>query len=184
MSVPEEIRKLTEEVVASFGSGVGTVGHLIDKGLELLDGYQREEEAVRSRLRESLASVGSLRHKDFDGIMEQILSFQSRREAEIKGLIRAFLARQGELAATLKRCLEGGLFEEARRIKKELAEKIEEARQELLSFQGEQRLIRATFATLEEKNGQVSGREFKKAIQDLEVELFGANGKQQAMGNG
>lgn len=182
MSVPEEIRKLTEEVVASFGSGVGTVGHLITKGLEILDGYQREEEAVRSRLRESLASVGSLRHKDFDGIMEQVLDFQSRREVEIKGLIRTFLARQGELSTTLRRCLEGGLLQEAGRLKEELSGKIEEARRELLSFQKEQELIRATFASLEEKKGQVSGREFKKAIQNLETALFGTDVKQSAVG--
>lgn len=184
MSVPEEVRKLTEEVVASFSSGIGTVGHLIEKGLEILDGYRREEEAVRSRLRESLASIGSLRHKDFDEIMERVLGFQSRREVEIKTLIRAFLARQGELSGTLRRCLEGGLLQEAERLKEELAGKIEEARQELLSFQGEQGLIRRTFASLEERNGQVSGREFKKAIQDLETALFGADLKQQAMGNG
>lgn len=184
MSVPEEIRRLTGEVVTSFGSGVGTVSHLIEKGLEILDGYRAEEAAVRSRLRESLASVGSMRHKDFDGIMERVLDFQSRREVEIKTLIRAFLARQGELSGTLRRCLDGGLLQEAERLKEELAGKIEEARRELLSFQKEQELIRATFASLEEKNGQVSGREFKKAIRDLETELFGAELKQQAMGNG
>lgn len=186
MSVPEEIRKLTEEVVASFGSGVGAVGTLIEKGLEILDGYRREEEAVRSRLRGSLASVGSLRHKDFDGVVEKVLEFQFRRETEIKGLIRGFLARQGELSGTLRRCLEGGLLQEAGRLKEELAGKIEEARRELLSFQKEQGLIRATFASLEKRNGQVSGREFKKAIQDLEMELFGkqtvANDQMSAVG--
>lgn len=185
MSVPEEIRKLTEGVVASFGSDIGTVGHLIRKGLEILDGYQREEEAVRSGLRENLASVSSLRHKDFDGLVEKILDFQSQREVEIKTLIRTFLASQGELSETLRHCLEGGLLQEAERLKEELAGKIEGARRELLSFQREQGLIRQTFASLEEKNGQVSGREFKKAIQDLETALFGADvAQQQAMGNG
>ena len=172
MSVPEEIRKLTEEVVASFDSGVGAVGQLIDKGLELLDGYRREEEAVRSKLRESLASVGSLRRKDFDGIMERILSFQSGREAEIKSLIRNFLSGERALTERLRRSLGAGLFPEVDRLKGELNRMIEKARVEIQSFQQEQERIRQVFSGLEGRRDQVTSRELKKAIDKLEADLF------------
>src|SRR3990167_5126909 len=108
MPVQDEIRNLTDGVVASFDSGIEAVGTVIEKGLELLDGYRMEQEAVRGSLREALASVGSLRHKDFDLVMERILTFQSHRESEIKTLIRAFLTRQRELAGRMRRSLKAG----------------------------------------------------------------------------
>lgn len=173
MPVPDEIRKLTEEVVVSFDSGVGAVRFLIEKGLEILDGYRREEEALRGSLRETLSSVASLRRKDFDAVTAPILDFQSRREAEIKGLIKSLLARQKDLTGRLKRCLEAGILQEVERIKKELPAMIEQARQEVISFQREQERIRTTFASLQAQKGEITAREFKKAIQDLEREHLG-----------
>lgn len=184
MSVPNEIRNLTEGVVASFEEGINAVGHLIEQGLGLLDGYHREQEAVQGRLREALATVGSLRRKDFDGIMEGILVFQSGRESAIETLIKVFLRKQKELAARLKRSLEAGIFQEVDRCKVELSTMIDEAREEIVSFQREQQKIRSTLVTLEAQ-GQVSAKEFKLVIQDLETELLGTDTKQQqAIGNG
>lgn len=168
-----EIKNVTKEVVASFNSGIEAVGLLIEKGLELLDSYRREQEAVRGSLRDSLASVGSLRHKDFDGLMEGILTFQAEREGEIKSLIKNFLGRQRELAARLRRSLEAQIFEEVEKSKQGLSEMFEKAKLEILAFQKEQEKIRETFQGLETRKENITAREFKKAIQDLEGELFG-----------
>lgn len=173
MSVPNEIKNLTEAVVSSFESGIGAVGHLIEKGLELLDGYRSEQEAIRGTLRESLASVGNLRRKDFDGVMEKILEFQSSREREIRAMIYGFLKRQQELTARLKRSLEAGILVEVDRVKGELSRMIGEAREGVLAFQKEQELIRETFANLEGRREGITTRELKKAIQDLEGKLLG-----------
>lgn len=181
MSVPNEIQNLTKGVVASFESGIGAVGHLIEKGLELLDGYRMEKEAIHGRLREALASVGSLRRKDFDGVMERILTFQSQRESEIRRLIRGFLERQKDLTGRLKRSLEAGIFEEVDRCKNELSKMIEKAREEIVAFQKEQEGIRETFANLEAQKGEITPRDFKKTIQDLEQELFGTEDNHTAL---
>lgn len=173
MPAQEEIQKLAEGVIASFDSGIGAIETLIDKGLEILDGYRLEQEAVRWSLRETLTSVGNLRRKDFDGVMERILAFQGLREVEIKRLIREFLGRQRELTGRLQRSLRAGIFQEVERIKNELAEMIEEARVGIQSFQREQERIRQTFESLEGRRGEIAAREFKKVIQDLEKELLG-----------
>ncbi len=172
MSVPNEIQGLTRGVVDSFNSGIEAVGQLIEKGLELLDGYRREEEAVRGSLRESLASIGSLRRRDFDGLMEPVLQFQMRREQEIKALIKDFLSRQRELTQRLRRALEAGILQEVEKGKKELREMLGEAREEILSFQKEQETIRCTFARLESHKEGVTIKELKKEIQDLGEELL------------
>ena len=183
MSVPNEIRNLTEGVVASFETGITAVGVLIDKGLEILDGYRREQEAIRCHLRERLATVGSLRRKDFDGLMERVLCFQSKREQEIQAFIRNFLNRQREITSRLRRSLEAGIFQEVERLKGELAGLIDEAKEEVISFQVEQGKIREMFARIESSSATLSARELRKQVQDLETELFGVDGKQQAMGN-
>jgi len=184
MSIPNEIRNLTEGVVASFETGITAVGILIDKGLEILDGYRREQEAVRCHLRERLATVGSLRRKDFDGVMEKIFRFQSEREREIQTFIRDFLGRQREITSRLRRSLEAGIFQEVERIKGELAGLIDEAREEILSFQSEQGKIKEMFARIDSSCKTLSARQLKKQVQDLERDLFGIHGKEQAVGNG
>lgn len=182
MSVPNEIRNLTEGVVASFETGITAVGVLIDKGLEILDGYRREQEAVRCHLRERLATVGSLRRKDFDGVMEKILRFQSEREREIQVFIRDFLNRQREITSRLRRSLEAGIFQEVERIKGELAGLIDEARGEIVSFQVEQGKISEMFARIESSSATLSARELKQQVQELETELFGAGEQQNVVG--
>lgn len=182
MSVPNEIRNLIEGVVTSFASGIGAVGALIDNGLEILEGYRREQEAIRGSLREALASVGSLRRKDFDGVMERVLTFQSLREADIKTLIREFLGRQRELAARLKRSLEAGIFPEVERIKNELAGMIAEARGEIQSFQREQERIHKAFMDLEDRKGKISAQEFKAVIHGLETDLLGTDAQRNVVG--
>ena len=184
MSAPKEIQNLTEGVVSSYDAGIAAVGQLIEKGLDLLDGYRKEQEAIRGALREKLASVGSLRRKDFDEVIGRVLNFQSERELEIKRLIREFLSRQKELVGRLKRSLEAGIFQEVDRCKRELSHMIEQARDEILSFQQEQGRIREALASLMGRKELVSVREFKAVIQDLEGKLYGPNEKQQAMGNG
>lgn len=172
MSVPNEIRNLTEEVVASFESGIDAVGLLIEKGLEILDGYRREQEAIRGTMRETMAEVGNLRRKDFDGVMEHLLNFQLQRESEIKRIIKDFLSQQKKLTQRLKRSLAAGISEEVERCKKELSQMMEGVREEILSFQQEQALVRIAFANLETRKDQITVREFKEIIQDLEGDIL------------
>lgn len=173
MSAPEEIRNLTEGVVASFDSGIDAVSLLIEKGLELLDGYRQEEEAIRGSLKESMAALGSLRRTDFDCVTERVLNFQLERERTIKLLIKNFLVRQKDLARRLRRSLQAGLLEEVRKIQEELGAMIEGSRTEIVDFQQEQRQIRETFQQLESHKEKLQVKDFKKAIQDLETTLMG-----------
>lgn len=174
MFASAEIHHLTEEVVASFGSGIRAVETVIGSGLDILDGYRMEQEAVQGSLRDRFAAVGSLRRKDFDVVMERILSFQSRRETEIKSLIREFLSRQRGVIARLLCALKVGTVEEVGRSKTELAAMIEKAKHEIEAFQREQGRIRETFARFETDRKQPSAREFKRAIEVLEIELLGS----------
>lgn len=171
MPIPNGVQNLTEGVVSSFESGIGAVELLIEKGLEILDEYRREQEAIRENLRERLASVGNLRRKDFDDVIERILDFQSHRERDLKELIRTLLAQQKALAGRLKRCLQAGIFNEVNRYKQEIAQTIGEARTSILEFQREQDLIRKTFEGLEAQKGEISTREFKRVVHNLEKEL-------------
>lgn len=175
MPASAEIRHLTEEVVASFGSGIRAVETVIGNGLAILDGYRMEREAVQGSLRDRFAAVGSLRRKDFDVVMERISSFQSRREAEIKSLIREFLSRQRGVVARLLRALKAGIAEEeVERSKTELAAMIEKAKHEIGAFQREQERIRETFARFATGQKQTSAREFKRAVELLAIELLGS----------
>jgi hypothetical protein len=170
VSVPNKIKNLTAGVVTSYDSSLSAVELLINKGLELLDGYRAEEAAVRGSLRDSLTSIGKLRRKDFDILVEPILEFQLRREKEIKSLIKKFLSSQGELTQKLKRSLEAGNLQEVEQTKGKLTRIIEAAKSEILAFQREQARIRETFDQLDSRKEKSVGA-LKQIVCDLEREL-------------
>lgn len=115
-------------------------------------------------------------------MMEKVLAFQSDRERGIQTFLRDFLGRQKELTSRLRRSLEAGILKEVDRIKGELAGLIDEAREEIAFFQGEQEKIRKMFAWIESSGETLSAGEFRKQVQALERELLGADVKQSAVG--
>ncbi|MCX5803538.1 MAG: hypothetical protein NTU69_08425 [Proteobacteria bacterium] len=61
-----------------------------------------EREKVKIELRESLAKNKSLRRKDFDSMMKEILLTQDEKENEARHLLNSYLNEQEETVNTLK----------------------------------------------------------------------------------
>ncbi len=181
MSNPEEVMKFTEEVISSYQQGIDGVGQLIEGGIELLDQHRLQQRRIRELLREKLARLGSLRHKDFDQMLLPILAYQERREAEVKGLIQGLLGRQRDLTGMLTRSLRFGLKDELTRFKNELVTGLEEMRLALQRFQKEQGLIQETFQSLEETDEPVNTRNFRKVVETLEKALLGEHLQEKAV---
>jgi len=115
--IESEMKELVLDLITSYENSISTVEELIttayrataspDEGLAELD---RERERLRISLRETLAKDCSLRRKDFNNLMEKILSDSERKRKEIeegqkqvRGKLKEYVNEQKELAAYLKK---------------------------------------------------------------------------------
>ena len=112
MNITEQMKNLTEGVIASYEDRVSNIEGIFFNTHQLLGDYQKalfvlreERDLLTKELRDKLAKTESLRHKDFDQMMSSILNEQSEREKEVKTLLEEYVAEQKGLAKSLKESL-------------------------------------------------------------------------------
>jgi hypothetical protein len=170
----EEMVRLAREVIASYEARVASVEQIIEATHEMLETFRGQREAMRARLRETLARAASLRRRDFDAMMQGVLTRQEERERAVKETLRGHLAEERALAADLKEALTRGETEgvgtvkallEGIATKREARER--EVRALLGELQGEQEETARALGQLL-SNGSVRVREFKAALKAIQ----------------
>jgi len=148
---------IVNNIFSSYEARIQTMGEIFDTTHQLLKSFQesfldtkQEREKINAALRENLAKNGSLRRKDFDNMMQGILSTQDEREKEVRNLLNSYLNEQREMAQALRERLE--------RFKDSLA------RGEALRLKEFQSLIKEILAKQDERKDEVTSRlkEFQK----------------------
>lgn len=107
MSVVEDMKKVAEKIASSYQSRISTVATIIDNTHQILDDFKIKRNEMNEHLKETLARQGSLRKKDFDNMMKDILYHQDEREKEVKELLKTFFEEQKEVAEIIKKSLTG-----------------------------------------------------------------------------
>ena len=191
MTLAGETKHTIDHLVSSYQTKLQNLGTLFDTTHEILFGFQdslfdtkQEREKLNSELRENLATNRSLRRKDFDSIMEGIISTQGNRERAVRDLLNNYLNEQKEMARDLKEnlsgfkdCLEKG---EAQRIKefqkmiKEILVRQEERRDQVTSrlkeFRKEQKLIASKLRELLAKGRDLRIKDLKTMLKDFRAQ--------------
>ncbi len=179
------VKTMLADIITSHEARVESIGSLFENTYlvsrdfhESLADTRLEREGMRAQLRDILTQNEHLRRKDFDQMMQAILSVQDRREKEVKNLLDTYFSEQKEMSATLRENLDGfkeSLAQgEAQRIRgfqtllKDILAKQDERKNgvtvKLKEFQEEQKVVAARLKALLSK-----GRELR--IRDLKVML-------------
>lgn len=175
MEIAEELKRVAEEIVSSYQSRISTVAMIIDSTHQLLEDFKNKKNEMSEHLKETLARGGSLRKKDFDNMMKDILYHQDEKERQVRNLLKTFFEEQKEIAQVIKRNLTEG--EEKVRISdfKKMLEDIQ-ARQKaresevsvmLKEFQTEYREMAESLRSLLDKGEAIRIREFKAMLKDI-----------------
>ncbi|MBU4362480.1 hypothetical protein KJ813_07480 [bacterium] len=174
MGIADDIKGLTNEVVFSYESRISEVGIIIDNTYRILEEFKTKRNEMSNQLKENLAKEGSLRKKDFDSMMVEILSRQDEREKQVKDLLRTFLEEQKEAAQTIKKNLAEG--EKVRIIDfKKILQDIQ-ARQKggenevnmmLKEFQKEHKEMAESLRTLLDKGEVLRIKDFKEMVKNI-----------------
>ena len=107
MAVVEDMKRVAEEIVSSYQSRISTVATIIDNTHQILDDFKIKRNEISNQLKETLARGESLRKKDFDSMMQEILFHQDEREKEVRDLLKTFFEEQKEVAEIIKKSLTG-----------------------------------------------------------------------------
>jgi hypothetical protein len=110
------MKDLMPDLIISYEHRISMVEELITTvhgvmavSNESLDKMDREREGLRANLQETLARNCSLRRKDFDRLIDKVLSDSERKREEIdqerkraREMLKEYLDQQKELAASLR----------------------------------------------------------------------------------
>jgi len=191
MRAAENMKKIVDNIVSSYETRIQSIADTFDTTNQLLEGFQgffldtkQEREKVSVELRESLAKNEHLRKKDFDNMMQDILSTQDEREKEIRNLLKNYLNDQKEMAQVLRENLEkfknslvkgeAGRVKEFQVLVKEILAKQDERKNEVTSklkkFQREQQEMAKRLKELLAKGRELRIKDFKSMLKELKVQ--------------
>lgn len=191
MQNTQDFKNAVEGVISSYEKRIDNIGSLVDVTDLVFGGFQgsileekEERQEISTRLRDTLAKNEHLRRKDFDNMMQRILSTQSEREKEIRNLLRQYLDGHKNMALVLRQNI--GKFKdalavgEAERIKefqsliKEILDKQENRKKEvtfmLEEFRQSQEELTKRLKELLAKGANIRIRDFKSMLKEFGIQ--------------
>lgn len=180
MELAQELRSFAQDFITSYDARISAVETIWEAAYDMLDDLKHEIEKRIAQIRETLAKSQSLRKRDFDAMMKEILSQQDEREKKVKDMLKDYLKEQKEMANVLKEGLaksESIKIDDFRGIIKEIQarqeEKEVEVRKTLADFRREQEEMSQELKKLLANGESLRIKDFKamiKAIQAREKE--------------
>jgi urease accessory protein UreF len=100
--------KIAKDIVASYEARIKVVQVIAEDTKRLLEEFREKRERMGQELKEALAKHESLRKKDFDKMMGDILIAQSEREENVKKMLADFQKQEMAVVENLREMLKKG----------------------------------------------------------------------------
>ena len=113
--------EIAKDIVASYEARINVVRAIVEDTRKLLEDFRNKREKMSQELREALAQHESLRKKDFDKMMGDIMLLQSEREENVKNMLADFENQETQVLGGLKVMLQRGEKLRLKDFKKTLA---------------------------------------------------------------
>lgn len=176
MGIADGIKNITEEIVSSYENRINTIGTIVDNTHRILEEFKDDRTQMGTELKNTLAKEESLRRKDFDNMMKDVLSLQDEREKEVRDLLKTFLDEQKELAETIKRIMSNGekmRIDDFRKMMGNIQARQEKREEEvklmLTEFQNEYKEMAESLRSLLNKGEAIRIKDFKRTIKDIRL---------------
>lgn len=118
----KNLKNIADEIVAAYDARVKIVGEIVEDTHKTIDGFREKREQMSQNLREALAKNESLRKKDFDYMMIDILAKQAEREKHVKNMLQGLHKEEKMVAEKLRELLSKGENIRIRDFKKMMAD--------------------------------------------------------------
>jgi len=186
MGIADDMKRVAEELVSSYQARISEVAMIIDDTNQILEDFKTKRSQMNDKLKESLARGESLRRKDFDAMMKDILASQDEREKEVKGLLRTFFEEQREIAELIRKSLTGGDKIGINDFKKMLQDiqtrqkvRENEVSTALRQFQTEYKEMAESLRGLLDKGEAIQIKDFKGMVKNMHESLKGGEVREE-----
>lgn len=122
MSSNLQTKNLPAEIGQFYDALLEKVMALRSAAKERIKSVKKEQEELSNKLQESLSKGESLRKKDFNALMGEIIAKRKEREKEVEEMLEQFHREEQELAEALKKLFTDGGETRLRDFKKFIAE--------------------------------------------------------------
>ena len=177
MGVGEDLRTLANSIIDSYELRVRTVSTLINQAYQLLKSFETEIEDMIAGLRDNLAGVESLRKKDFDHMISDVIERRRQREEEAGETLKRFQEEEGEMIGRLREIILRGNsssledIEDIKAIKEDIFKRQKERENKIIKtlqcFQIEQEELRVALKKLLSKGEGVKIRDLRITLRSL-----------------
>lgn len=187
MGIAEDMKRIAEDLVFSYQSRISTVSTIIENTNQLLEDFKTRRNEMSNHLKETLAKEESLRKKDFDKMMNKILSRQDEREKEVRDLLKTFFEEQKEIAEIIKKNLGEGEKVKIDDFKKMLQDiqarqkaREHEVKTVLMEFQEEYKEMAESLRSLLNKGEAIRIKDFKEMVKNIRARQIERTNKVRA----
>lgn len=102
------LKNLAEDIVASYDARAKIIGEITEDTHKTLEEFKEKRQEMSSNLREVLTKFKSLRKKDFDVMMRDILLTQHKREENVRKMLAGFQEEESRVVEQLRKLLKKG----------------------------------------------------------------------------
>ena len=169
------MKKIAEEVLRFYESSIDEVSTMVNSTNQILGEFRNERNTTNNTLKYSLAKEKSLRKKDFDSILNEIIPFHDKKEENIKATLNDFLSEQKKTAEMIKQRISSNekiRLEEFREMINEIQtnreDRVNEVKDMLQDFQLEYRQMGENLQNLLETNKSVRLRDVRNMMNSFE----------------
>jgi len=167
----ERMREMVDDVVETYAVRIGAVSSLLAESYGGIDKARHEWDEIHAKLRDALATKASLRHRDFERLMSEMISFQEQRELEVKNTLQETLKSQKKFAGFLKEALARSDLATMRSIQHEIEVGMNAIRETINSFHREQELLIRKLRALLENRDSLTVAEFRNVLKQIQNDL-------------
>ena len=177
MGTGEDLRALANSIIDSYEMRVSTVNGLMDQAYHFLKSFQMELEDMIVRLKDNLAKAESLRKKDFDRMIGDVIERRHATEEEARQGLKIFREEEGEMVGRLRKIVLGGSssnLQDMAAIKEDISRRQKEREKNIIKalkrLQVEQEDLRVALKNLLEKGEEIRVKDFRVMIKSLRVQ--------------
>ena len=171
------MRALANSIIDSYQMRVRTVNGLMDQAYNFLESFQMELEDMIVRLRDNLAKAESLRKKDFDRMIKDVIECRNQSELEAKQSLTVFHEEEEGMIDRLRKIVLGGShsnMQDMAAIKEDISRRQKDREKNIIKamkrLQIEQEEFRVALRNLLEKREEVKVKDFKLMIKSLRAQ--------------
>lgn len=103
-----DLRDLAEDIIVAHDTRVKIVGEIIEDTHRMMANFKTKREQMAMELQKLLAKGESLRKKDFERMMVDIIDAHAKREEEVKEMLESFRREEEEVQEKLRNLLKRG----------------------------------------------------------------------------